>query len=333
MLDKRAELASVRLVSVTRGDLQPEIAESFTFNGRPFSPTERKLLQEVCSDFGALGRTEISRTVWELLEWKRLTGRLKKHEGRLLLERLEQGGWWKLPAVRDLGRRGPRTVEATREGEPEAELQGSGGSFLPLRLEVVGAGAEGQSRRWRELVERYHYRHCRVPVGAHLRYLVRSVPCPERVLACLRWTSPAWKMAARDRWIGWNDEQRRRHLPFLVNQSRLLLLPWIRIRGLARTILSFCARQLPVDGQPRYGYRPVLLETLGEAERFRGTGYRAAHGMGWGRTPGRGRRDRHHAFHGHAPKDIYIYPLRRAARQYRCEAAPPRVSASDPEPA
>jgi hypothetical protein len=320
-------------VSLTRGDLQPEIAESFTFNGRAFSPTELKLIQEVCSDFGALGRTEISRTVCELLEWKRLTGRLKNHECRLLLERLEQRGWLQLPAVRDLGRRGPRIVEASPEGEAEAELQGSVGSFLPLRLEVVAAGAEGPSRRWRELVERYHYLGCRVPVGAHLRYLVRSERCPQRVLACLLWTSAAWKMAARDRWIGWNDAQRRRNLPFVVNQSRFLILPWIRIRGLASKILSLSARQLPRDWEPRYGYRPVLLETLVEAERFRGTCYRAANWIGLGRTQGRGRMDRHHARHGHAPKDIYVYPLRRDARQYLCAAAPPPVSACEQEPA
>ena len=47
---------------------------------------------------------------------------------------------------------------------------------------------------------RYHYQGYRVPFGAHLRYLVRSERYPEHVLACLLWTSPAWKMAARDRW-------------------------------------------------------------------------------------------------------------------------------------
>lgn len=315
-------------MSVTREDGQPEIAESLTFNGRSFSQTELKLIQDVCSDFPTLGRTEISRTVCELLEWKRASGRLKNHECRLLLERLEERGWLKLPPVRDLGRRGPRTVEATRQGEPEAELQGSVGSFCPLHLEVVGVGAEGQSRLWRELVERYHYLHCRVPVGANLRYIVRSERCPEQVLACMLWTSAAWKMAARDRWIGWNDQQRRRNLQFIVNQSRFLILPWIRIRGLASTILSLCARQLPGDWEKRYGYRPVLLETLVEAERFRGTCYRAANWIGLGRTQGRGRMDRHHAFHDHAPKDIYIYPLRRDAQRYLCEAAPPVVSDS-----
>jgi len=318
-------------VSTAKGDGQTKIPESFSFTGRIFLHAELNLIKQICSDFQALGRTEISRTVCELLEWRRLNGSLKNHECRLLLERLEERGWLHLPPVRSLGRRGPRAVQVTSRSELEPELQGSVGSLVPLRLEVVEPGAEGQSRLWRELIERYHYLHCRVPVGANLRYVVRSERCPERVLACLLWSSAAWKMAARDRWIGWNDQQRRRNLQLIVNNSRFLILPWIRIRGLASTILSLCARQLPGDWEQRYGYRPVLLETLVDAERFRGTCYRAANWIGLGRTQGRGRMDRHHALQDHAPKDIYIYPLRRNARQYLCEAVAPVFSASDQE--
>jgi hypothetical protein len=312
-----------------RDDDKPELPEHFGFNGRTFSQAELRLIQEVCADFAALGRTELSRTVCELVEWQRASGRLKNHECRLLLERMEERGWLKLPPVRDLGRRGPRIVETFRQRESEEGLQGSAGEFLPLRLEVVAAGGEGQSRLWRELIERHHYLYCRVPVGANLRYFVRSEKCPERILACLLWTSAAWKMAPRDRWIGWNDQQRRCNLQLIVNQSRFLILPWVRIQGLASMILSLSARQLPSDWERRYGYRPILLETLVEAERFRGTCYRAANWIGLGRTQGRGRMDRHHALHDHSPKDIYVYPLRRDARRYLCEAVGPLVCASD----
>ncbi len=318
-------------MSTARGDGQTKIPESFSFTGRIFLHAELNLIKQICSDFQALGRTEISRTVCELLEWRRLNGSLKNHECRLLLERLEELGWLNLPPVRSLGRRGPRAVQVTSRSELEQELQGSVGSLVPLRLEVVEPGAEGQSRLWRELIERYHYLHCRVPVGANLRYVVRSEQCPERVLACLLWSSAAWKMAARDRWVGWNEQQRRRNLQLIVNNSRFLILPWIRIRGLASTILSLCARQLPEDWEQRYGYRPVLLETLVDAERFRGTCYRAANWIPLGRTQGRGRMDRHHALQDRAPKDIYIYPLRRDTRWRLCEAMAPALAASGQE--
>ena len=140
-------------------------------------------------------------------------------------------------------------------------------------------------------MERYHYLGHRVPVGASLRYWVHSERCPEQVLACLLWSSAAWKMAARDRWIGWSAEQRARNLPFIVNNSRFLLLPWVRVKGLASKILGHGARQLPDDWERLYGYRPLLLETLVEEERFRGTCYRAANWIALGRTQGRGRMD------------------------------------------
>ena len=237
-----------------------KIAQPVTFSGRSFSIEELQLIQEISSDCGSLGRTEISRTICELLDWKRPSGGLKNHECRLLLERLEELGLLTLPAIRPTGRRGARMVQLTAQSEPEPEIEGTAGEFEPLRLEVVENG--GESRLWRELIERYHYLHWRVPVGANLRYLVRSSRCQDRVLACLLWTSAAWKMAVRDRWIGWSDAQRRRNLQLIVNNARFLILPWVHIRGLASQILSRCARQLPADWEKRYGYRPLLLETL-----------------------------------------------------------------------
>jgi hypothetical protein len=175
---------------------------------------------------------------------------------------------------------------------------------------------KAESRRWRELVERYHYLGCTVPFGANLRYWVRN---RERELACLLWTSPAWKMQARDAWIGWSDTQRLRNLQSIVNNGRFLILPWVRVKGLASKILALSARHMPRDWETTYGCAPLLLETLVEASRFRGTCYRAANWIHVEPTAGRGRVDREHKAHGQAVKDIYVYPLVRNARQRLCE--------------
>ena len=140
----------------------------------------------------------------------------------------------------------------------------------------------------------------------------------ERELACLLWTSPAWKMQARDEWIGWSDEQRRGNLQWIVNNGRFLILPWVRVKGLASKILALSARHMPRDWESHYGHRPLLLETLVDASRFRGTCYRAANWIHVGQTAGRGRMDREHKAHGQAVKDIYVYPLVRDARQQLC---------------
>jgi hypothetical protein len=311
---------------------RPRITYPITFNSRTFSVEELQLIQTLTLDCATLGRTELAYTLCELLDWRRPTGRLKNHEGRLLLEHLEAKGLVALPPVRALGRRGPREAVRTAQGAPAPEVTGSVGDVLPLGLAVVPPGRHGPSRLWRELIARYHYLGDRVPVGATLRYFVRSARAPDHVLACLGWTSAAWRIAVRDRWIGWSDAQRRQNLPYVVNNSRFLILPWIHLHDLASSILARCVRQLPHDWERRYGVRPLLLETLVDPARFRGTCYRAANWLALGQTVGRGRMDRAHVLAGHAPKDVYLYPLGREVPQRLCTApAPaPRAAAAAP---
>ena len=266
-----------------------------TFCGRTFTAQEVELMRTVAQDYAGLGVTEIARTICELLE------------------RLQAGGVLTLPALRHLGGKGPRCVDISQQRLEPEPVECLARECEPLELALVEGPAE--SRLWREHVERYHYLGCRVPFGANLRYWVRN---RDRELACLLWTSPAWKMQARDAWIGWNNEQRRRHLQSIVNNGRFLVLPWVRVKGLASKILALSARQLPHDWQTRYGHRPLLLETLVDAIRFRGTCYRAANWIYVGQTTGRGRMDREHKSHGQAIKDIYVYPLVRDARLHLC---------------
>jgi len=77
---------------------------------------------------------------------------------------------------------------------------------------------------------------------------------------------------------------------------------------LASKILSLCAKKLPGDWQRVYGYRPVLLETFVEKDRFTGSSYKAANWQYVGFTQGRGKLDTFNE--RKLPiKDIYLYPL------------------------
>ncbi|MBI4877165.1 MAG: DUF4338 domain-containing protein [Acidobacteria bacterium] len=299
-----------------------EPATPLTFFGRTFPPAELELMRRVVSEFGALGVTEISLTICELLQWKRPNGGLKNIECRQLLERLQEQGLVSLPPLRRTKPRGPQAVKLTANTGPEEELGGSAGQYEPLRLELLGGGSSGDNALFAQWIERYHYLGFRVPFGAQLRYLVRSERCAGRVLACLLFSSPAWKMAERDRWIGWNDQVRARNLQLIVNHSRFLILPWVRVKGLASKILSHCAHQLPLDWAKLYGYRPLLLETLVDADRYPGTCYRAANWIALGKTQGRGRMDRFHEARV-SPKWVYVYPLCRHVRERLVTAAAP----------
>jgi hypothetical protein len=201
-------------------------------------------------------------------------------------------------------------------GEAGPKLAGSVRDFGPLSVELV-EDAAGQ-RLFRELVGRYHYLGYRVPFGAHLRYLAFLSKPRRAVVAAVQVSSPAWRLATRDRWIGWDDTTRERNLQRVVGNSRLVVLPWIRVHNLASRLLSLLMRRLRKDWQMRYGVEPLLAETMVDLSRFQGTCYRAANWIEVGQTTGRGRMDREHRLHGHAPKRILVYPLRAdAARQLR----------------
>jgi Domain of unknown function (DUF4338) len=291
------------------------MSESLTFCGRTFSASEVDLMCHLSSEFSALAVTEIAHTVCELLNWRRPGGGLKSHECRQLLERLAAEDLLKLPALRKTGGSGARRPDTSIPCIEPALVECSVSECGPL--ELVRVEGKKESRLWREQVERYHYLGCSVPFGAHLRYWVRN---RQQELACLLWTSPAWKMQVRDAWIGWSDQQRQRNLQSIVNNSRFLILPWVRVKGLASKILGLSARQMPEDWEMQYGTRPLLLETLVDAVRFRGTCYCAANWIYLGQTTGRGRMDREHNNHGQSVKAIYVYPLsRNAPQQLRCE--------------
>jgi hypothetical protein len=93
-----------------------------------------------------------------------------------------------------------------------------------------------------------------------------------------------------------------------------LILPWIRIPGLASHLLSRNIKALVSDWYRRYQYAPALLETFVDRERFSGTSYRAANWRAVGRTQGRGKNDRDHQ-RVLSVKEVFLYPLNKAFRE------------------
>src|ERR1017187_9871541 len=132
-----------------------------TFCGRRFTAQEVELMRVVARAYAGLGVTEIARTICELLEWTRPNGGLKNHECRQLLERLQAEGVLMLPALRNLGGRGPRRVNLSQQRLEPEPVACAARECEPLELALVEGKAE--SRLWREQVERYHYLGCRVP--------------------------------------------------------------------------------------------------------------------------------------------------------------------------
>jgi hypothetical protein len=176
-----------------------------------------------------------------------------------------------------------------------------------VELVQVGSADSKVARLWNGLMERHHYLSSGPLCGAQMRYLVKSGG--GEWLGALAFSSAAWRVAARDRWIGWSEQGRREHLEEVICNSRFLILPWVRVPHLASHVLSMSLRRVGRDWQERYGVEPALVETFVDRERFLGTCYQAANWRYAGKSQGRGRQDRERAV-SVSEKDVYVYALR-----------------------
>jgi hypothetical protein len=165
------------------------------------------------------------------------------------------------------------------------------------------------------LVEQHHYLGYRQIVGEHLKYMAFS---GNRPLACLGWGAAAWKVSGRDEYIDWTAEARKQNLPLVADNTRFLILPWVRVPHLASYLLGQQARVIAAEWERVYGHPVVLLETFVDKERFKGTCYRAANWVWVGETKGRGKYDRYNQG-GEPVKDVYVYPLRGDFRRFLTE--------------
>jgi len=275
------------------------------YAGHEFTEAELETIRRLAADTQQCPtRAAVARAVCVALDWRKTTGDLKAMSARVALQRMEQQGLVTLPAPTHPLWTGGRVVPAiTAATDPKPLRTGSRRDLPDLRLTLVRTPTA--SRLWNEYIARYHYLGYTPLVGAQLRYFIES---GDQRLGAFGVNSAAWKVGPRDTWIGWTIPQRTARLPWVVNNARFLIFPWVQVRYLASSALALLARQLPHDWQARYGYRPVLIETFVERDRFPGTSYRAANWIAVGDTQGRGKTDRHHQ-HAKPIKTIWVYPL------------------------
>jgi hypothetical protein len=247
--------------------------------------------------------------VCEELGWLRPDGRSKDMSCRVAMLRMHRDGLITLPPPRNRngnGRSRPRLSFASAPRQP-VSLRETHLSEVLLRV----VDTRRDSSLWNELIERYHYLGYKPLPGAQIRYLAYR---DQDLLAALGFGAAAWKVAPRDRFIGWSAQEREQNLHLIVNNARFLILPWVTARNLASRLLALAAKRLPQDWQRRYGYQPVLLETFVDQERFHGTSYRAANWIEVGQTQGRGKLDSKN-LRPLPVKRIFLYCLHRHFRQ------------------
>jgi hypothetical protein len=207
---------------------------------------------------------------------------------------------------------------ATQRTDPGTPLVGPLSEVGSVWLEVV-QGKEG-GQLWNEYIDRYHYLGYRQPVGCFLRYFIQSAA---GVLGCVLMAGAAKAIRQRDQWIGWDRQRRQENLPWVINNTRLLIFPWIGLHHLGSHVLGQLARRVGADWQQRWGYGPLLMESFVDPVKFPGTCYQAAGWIELGRTTGRGLA-RAGSVYESTPKIIYVKELAEDARKQLCRGPLPR---------
>lgn len=280
--------------------------------GREIGARSIENIKEVVGLCSGLSREELAHTICEHLSLVTASGRHKMKGCLRLLEKLEDLGEIRLPAKRVLKPR-KSDIVWTPETALRREIRGELSDVGKVRLEVVS----GKSKKalWNEYVDRYHMLGFKKPIGCRMRYFIVSGSGDE--LGCILLAGAAKSMGVRDKWIGWSDEVRLKNLPWIVNNTRMLIFPWVRVKHLASHVLGQLKRRVREDWHGHFGYRPLLLETFVDPAHFKGTSYRAAGWIYLGDTTGEGLR-RPGCEYQTTPKMLFVKPLTPDFRERLC---------------
>lgn len=284
--------------------------ETLAVQGRRLDPADIVRIRELIAVNPNWSRRRLSEALCAEWDWRNGSGLIKDMAARSLLLKLDARGLIELPPRRQT----PSNRMVCRKLEPQnwdmTSVLGTLRDLGTLRVQEVSTDSAERIRFAAALAD-FHYLGCGGTVGENLQYTVTDKS--GRLLACLMFGSAAWKCRSRDVFIGWNPEQKQQRLSLITNNTRFLILPYVRVPHLASWILGQVLRRLSADWQQKYGHRIVLVETFVEQQRFAGTSYKAANWIRLGSTTGRSRQDRDRTLQVPV-KDVYVYPLDRRFR-------------------
>lgn len=285
------------------------VSSSFVCQGRLVSESDLVWLRSWIEAHPEWSRFRLAKELCKVWNWSSPSGQLKDFAARSFLRKLLDQGLITLPPICTFNqrKRGFRSSTAIIEAtsSPLCRIETSLATLLPLRF-ITPGGNTSEEGQFHHYLAWHHYLGFNRTVGENMKYLVRDRH--GRDLACVLFGSAAWKIKSRDEFIGWSHETRSRNLLWITNNTRFLILPWVKVPHLASHVLGRITRRIRNDWQVKYGHPVHLVETFVERDRFAGTCYKAANWRYIGSTAGRSRQDRYSTLVVPV-KDIYIYPL------------------------
>ena len=279
--------------------------QQLTLQGRTLCEADLIAIRQLIANQPTWSRRQLSIALSELWQWRNANGVLKDMACRALLLKLHSRGEITLPARRQTPTNRMAKCDVAEVAHDTTTIETPLKDLQPI--DVINVDQyRAHEPLYRCLLARYHYLGYKGTVGENIKYLV--VDRYNRPLACLLFGSAAWSCASRDRVIGWDRAARQFNLSLVTNNTRFVILPWVKVANLASYILARVSRRISLDWESRYGHRICLLETFVDTTRFAGTCYLAANWQWVGNTRGRGRNDRH-SQNCVPVKSVLIYPL------------------------
>src|SRR5260370_13941946 len=178
--------------------------------GRWLSSEDVEVIRGLIAEHPHWSRRRLSVAVSEAFDWRTASGQLKDMSARLLLAKLAERGLIQLPPRQRRG--GRHRLRALSEpdlfwatGRDQGLIETPLKLLRPLEVILLERGA-AESGAFVCHLEQHHYLGFGGASGQNLRYLIRD--CYGRDLACVLFAGAAWKVKARDLFIGWSAEQR-----------------------------------------------------------------------------------------------------------------------------
>ena len=211
----------------------PVRRSSLRLVGRIAKPEDLEFLRSLITANPGATRAQLAYEACRVWSWNKPNDTPKVISAKQLLLKLNDSGLLELPAPVRPHVNHRKIPLRTAAGEPRPKTKVALCELLPLQLQRVVT--QPDKDLWRELIDRYHYLGHNKGAGAQIRYLIHS---PQGVVALFGFGACAWHAKDRDRWIGWNEEHRYQFRHLVVNNSRFLILPWIKCQNLASKVLS-----------------------------------------------------------------------------------------------
>ena len=280
------------------------------YRGRNITESDLAVVKQIIGAYPDASRRFISKEVCKAWAWRQANGTLKDMVCRSLLLLLQSKGLITLPPPKCklpnplANRKKPARIEID-----QTPIDCTIDDLPTIQLKQVRRTRT--EKLFNSLISEHHYLGYTQPVGEHLKYMAFA---GDRPIACLAWSSAPWYIGARDRFIGWSSETRQKNLHLIINNTRFLVLPWVKIPHLASRLLALSRRRVSLDWKRVYNHSVLLVETFVDTERFQGTCYKADNWIYVGKTTGRGKLSA-------SPKPtlskkaVYVYPLRKDFRK------------------